>query len=123
MKRLLLGIAAISVLAATDGQAATNRNCGNPQIFEVSTTQNVRTRNISCARAERFIDAWYWRGCRSTKAKRRSCDQRLPARSGSGLSTISLHCQGQASGGGFWSERCAGSGIRISFRNLADPQR
>ncbi len=121
MKRALLGIALITVLVVTDAEGATHRNCGNPRIFEVSTTQKVRTRNISCARAERFIDAWYWQGCRSTQAKRTSCDQRLPALSGSGYSTIKLHCDGQPSGGGFWSERCAGSGIRISFRNLADP--
>jgi hypothetical protein len=123
MKRALLGIAVITALGVTDAEAATHRNCGNPQIFEVSTTQNVRTRNITCRRAERFIDAWYWRGCRSTEAKRKSCSQRLPAMSGGGMSAITLHCQGHASGGGFWSERCAGSGIRISFRNLADPSR
>src|SRR4051794_12398258 len=121
MKRALLGMAVITVLALPDADAATSRNCGDPHIFEVSTTQNVRTRNISCGRAERFIDAWYWQGCRSTAAKRKACDQRLPATNGSGYSTIKLHCDGHASGGGFWSERCAGSGIRISFRNLADP--
>ena len=121
MKRALLGLAVITALGLTDAEAATTRNCGNPSIFEVSTTQNVRTRNISCHRAERFIDAWYWQGCRSTAAKRTSCDQRLPALSGGGYSTIRLHCNGHASGGGFWTERCGGSGIRISFRNLADP--
>src|SRR6476469_3386998 len=99
MKRVLLGIAVITALGATNGEAATIRNCGNPQIFEVSTTQHVRTLNISCGRAERFIDAWYWQGCRSTVAKRTSCDQRIPAMSGGGYSTIKLHCQGHASGG------------------------
>ena len=121
MKRALLAVGVIVALGATDAEAATVRNCGNPQIFEVSTTKNVRTRNITCHRAERFIDAWYWQGCRSTQAKRKSCDQRLPALSGGGFSPISLHCKGHAVGGGFWSERCAGSGIRISFRNLAEP--
>ena len=112
--RALLALTAFAAVAFTAAPASADvrRDCGDPAIFEVSTTRNVTTDDITCKRAVRFIDAWYWRGC---GAKRASCTQALPGSGG----RIKLRCRGKKIGGGFWRERCTGSGIAIRFENLA----